>query len=210
MKKILMAMMVAICMLTIGSGAEVQASNMWDTRTGIAVDHEWNITMNLPVEIQSVRNSVAIVDESGREIALNHKLDSTGRIIRVSPKAKLDHESSYSLLIREGLRASNGRTLKTSARLNFVTEKAPEIPLEQRVLGSWNTRYDGIGARITFENNNVCRAFALGMAVTGSYSIDGDQMTVSLMGSTRTGKVVFDGANKFSVVSSGSRLDFWK
>lgn len=209
MKK-LVALLLLVAVV-VGTGvSHASSTDVFESRAGVAVDYEWTLELSHPLTISEARERIWIEGQSGERVGLSYSLDASGRTVRIRPVGELKYGQDYSIRVSSGMRSSCGSVLKNDARLDFSTEAQAEVDLAELVLGSWNTKYSGISAVVTFEENNICRARAVGITTTGSYSIDGSQMTVELMGSRRVGEVVFDGPDKFSVVTGSNQMDFWK
>lgn len=80
--------------------------------------------------------------------------------------------------------------------------EAEKIDMKKNVLGTWKTSYGGISADMTFYEDNTCYVEASIASATGTYSISGDSMSVSLMGRQTSGEMVVEGKDKFSIISS--------
>ncbi|PIC64005.1 hypothetical protein CSV79_08785 [Sporosarcina sp. P13] len=171
---------------------------------------EWKITFSHSVDSNTIStDTVYILDDKGNKQAVQAKrLASDPRVLVVpSPARGYTAGNDYTLHIEKSIQSINGKMLTDGIEMKFTIESPSEQPGEESgVVGTWNGEYLGIIFQATFNKNLTSVVTLDGQVEKGVYSISGDQMTVSLLGTTRTGRVNQLSANEFTITSASGKI----
>lgn len=81
---------------------------------------------------------------------------------------------------------------------------------KQFVWGTWNTTYSSWSIQATFNSDMTSDVVVLGLINTGEYSIDGSEMTMSILGKTVSGAITKVSNDEFTITSGSTVLRFTK
>lgn len=105
----------------------VQAANYDDKGTKLNVDNNksWVIKFNKELDSSTVDNSKFVVtDESGQEIAVKATLGTDEKSVTVSPENQYSEGKTYSLFIKDGIKAKNKSSLVKTAKMQFTVKNS--------------------------------------------------------------------------------------
>lgn len=86
----------------------------------IPVSKSWKIKFSEPVDADSLEGKITVVDKNNTAIPITLSLTDNNKSVIVTPETNYDHDSSYTLIIKDIVSKYN-RKLKNPTVVNFTT-----------------------------------------------------------------------------------------
>lgn len=199
-----------ICLLVLVAPVTSKADTQWKSPSA-PVDSKkvWNITFSKSVDESTIRNeTIYILDGKGHLQSTTAILSNTNsrRVIVKPPKDGYVENRNYVLHISSNLKSTNQKSLTDDVFMNFSIQ---DSVVQKTVLGTWKTSYKGLHLITTF-NQDYTSLVRLGeIEEKGKYKIEGADMTMTVLGETRTGRIEKKSTNAFTITSPfGSVMEF--
>ena len=201
MKKIKTSILL-VCLLLMASPLKSIADTQWDSPAApVDVKKVWSITLSDDIEGSTVNDKTIYVFDENDELQSTQAvwLKTKPREIKVQPPVGGYIEGqNYVLHISSSLKSSNHLTLIDDVRMDFTIQ---ESSVQKTVLGTWKTSYKGLNLIATF-NEDYTSLVKLGeIEERGLYKIEGEDMTMTVLGETRTGRIEKMSPNMFTITS---------
>jgi len=171
--------------------------------TTVTPEKEWTISFNHAVNPDSVSNKTVYVTDSAGNILTNvvsvSNTDEKAVVVK-APTNGYEHGQTYTLHIAQSVAMKHATTsLNDAVEMKFVIEEKFDLSY---LYQTWNTTYSGISAKITFHPDLSLTADAGFLETTGSYSFDGTQLSVQLIGRNKVGKITVISDKEFTVTDA--------
>lgn len=109
--------------IAFAKGNFVHAANVYD---GISIGKDveanksWRIKFNKELDKSTIKDSnISVTDNNGSVVPVSLQVDNNGRDIIVTPKIQYTYGKTYNLVIKNGLKAVNGKSLQEQSQVQF-------------------------------------------------------------------------------------------
>lgn len=122
MKKIIyiVALIIPVVFSTTFSATNAEETVKWDKFSNVDVDKEWTITFNRSIDKNSISNNVYLLDGT-QKVAISTSIIDKNKLV-VAPKADLQGNHDYTLIVTDGIKGTNGRSLNQEITIPFSTK----------------------------------------------------------------------------------------
>ncbi len=93
----------------------------WNSFSNIAIDKEWSITFNQPIDPHSITDNVYMVDSTSSKVAITAHVSD--KVLKVKPTANLNYNSSYKIVVTNNLKTTKGKAMNQEIIISFTTMK---------------------------------------------------------------------------------------
>ncbi|KEH99004.1 N-acetylmuramoyl-L-alanine amidase [Clostridium botulinum C/D str. BKT12695] len=125
-------MFLGIMFITLGTYKSVLAStyeNMGQ-RSNVVLDKYWVIKFNKDVNNNTINNnSIVLQDQKGNDISIDVFYNNS-RQVTVFPKNKYKPNTNYTLFIKDSVKSTDGKRIKTPVKLQFSTGVAATVGIK--------------------------------------------------------------------------------
>lgn len=104
--------------------ASADSIKKWEKFTNIAVDKEWTITFNRPIDTASILSNVYILDGTNK---LTVTTTVSSNKLAITPRTDLEGDSSYMLVVTNNVRDTRGKAMNQKIEIPFTTKAATTI-----------------------------------------------------------------------------------
>ena len=87
----------------------------------ISLNKKWKILFNQPVDIDSLKDNIKLVDENNTEIPITLSLEDNGTSVIITPKNTYSAETEYTLTLGKDIVSTYNRKLKNPTIVEFKT-----------------------------------------------------------------------------------------
>ncbi|KGM98476.1 N-acetylmuramoyl-L-alanine amidase [Clostridium novyi A str. 4552] len=125
-------MFLGIMFITLGASNNVFASTYKDMgqKSNVVLDKYWVIKFNKDVNNNTINNSsIVLQDEKGNDISIDVFYNNS-RQVTVFPKNKYKPNTNYTLFIKDSVKSTDGKRIKTPVKLQFSTEVAGTVGIK--------------------------------------------------------------------------------
>ena len=133
MKNIFKAFIILIFIVCIPMQTIVQAStstNM-EAKTDVATSKPWTVSFNKALSVPTVNTTnIKVVDEDNNYIDITVALANDNKTVIVQPVKNYDYGKTYTLIVTDQVKSSDGKFLPSEVRMDFTTKSAPTKPSE--------------------------------------------------------------------------------
>lgn len=170
----------------------------------------WKVRFTKQVNEQYVNpNTVYVLGAEGEKIGnlVSVSQDDAKVVLVEAPNGGYESEGNYTLHIDQSIASKlENEVMEHSVEMKFTIEP---VDYKQLVLGTWNSSYNGYSIKATFKEDFTSDVVVLGLKNSGTYSLNGPEMTMTILGKTVAGKITKISDHEFTITSaSGSVIKF--
>lgn len=178
MKKITSIFIMVICFLALSTWT-VNAEIEQDRK--VASDKTWTVTFNTAIDLDSAKSAIQVVDQDGKDVALDVTYGKTDQKVKVNPEAGAYEEGQYTLKVGDAIQSVEGVQAADSVEMSFV--------VSDDAWNGWHSvrQLDGVG-----ESGNQYQVHLLA-----------DEQAPSKSDSTLWYKNKYEGSFKFGLEKDG-------
>lgn len=206
MKKIVSAVVMVLLLVGVAPLSSLAAFQFPSKEHSVSAYKEWRVTLSQSVDPRTVTNqTVYVVDAQGNsQQTMASVVVGEPRVILVAaPQTGYEAGASYTLRVTDSIRSQKGKKLTERVEMKFSIQASSTQDI---VLGTWNANYMGIGFMATFNEDYTSVVNFGGDDDHGVYSIEGEYMTMTVLGLTRTGKVDRISKDEFTITSASGNV----
>ncbi|MGV8981338.1 N-acetylmuramoyl-L-alanine amidase [Clostridium sp.] len=169
----------------------VKASTYTDmgAKKNVVVSKQWTVTFNKPLSSDTVNTTnIKVVSENNNAIDINVSLANNNKNVIVQPANNYDYNKTYTLIVTEKVKSTDGKPLPKEIRMDFSTESAPTKSNEVTVCIDPAQYYKEINAEngVKAKDVNLSTALKLGnilktRGINVVYTRDSDSVTWDML-----------------------------
>ncbi|MBW9152924.1 N-acetylmuramoyl-L-alanine amidase [Clostridium estertheticum] len=135
MKKIFKAFIIMILALVVCIPMQtmVQASTFtsMSSKKDVAASKPWTVSFNKPLSLPTVNTTnIKVVDKDNNYIDITVDLTNNNKTVVAQPVKNYDYGKTYTLIVTDQVKSSDGKVLPSEVRMDFTTKSAPTKPSE--------------------------------------------------------------------------------
>ena len=101
------------------------------TKNDVVVSKPWTVSFNKPLSSTTVNTTnIKVVGENNNYIDINVSLANDNKNVIVSPVKNYEANKTYTLIVTEKVKSTDGKPLPKEVRMTFNTKSAPTKPSE--------------------------------------------------------------------------------
>lgn len=111
----------------------VKASTYTDmgTKNNVSVSKSWTVNFNNPLSSATVNTTnIKVIGENSTSIDINVSLANDNKSVVVKPVKSYEGEKTYTLIVTQNVKSSDGKPLPKEVRMNFTTVKTYKVVLD--------------------------------------------------------------------------------
>jgi len=158
----ILALIVCIPMQTIVKASTV--TNM-QAKKDVVVSKPWTVNFNKDLNASTVNTTnIKVLSDNNAYIEIKVSLASNNKSIVVEPVKNYEYNKTYTLIVTNQVKSSDGKLLPSEVRMDFTTKSAPTKPSEVTVCIDPGQYYKVITAAngVKAKNINLSTALKLG------------------------------------------------
>ncbi|MFL0194456.1 Ig-like domain-containing protein [Clostridium sp. WILCCON 0269] len=91
------------------------------TKYNVSLNKEWKITFNQPVDIDSLKDNIKLVDKNNTEIPITLSSEDNGTSVIITPEKAYSAETEYTLTVGKDIVSRYNKKLKNPTIVEFKT-----------------------------------------------------------------------------------------
>jgi len=105
-----------------------------DAKENVVVSKPWTVSFNRPLSVTTVNTTnIKVVGEDNNDIDIKVSLANDNKNVIVQSIKNYEADKTYTLIVSENVKSSDGKFLPSEVRMDFITESAPTKPSELTV-----------------------------------------------------------------------------
>ncbi|MCB2354923.1 N-acetylmuramoyl-L-alanine amidase [Clostridium estertheticum] len=119
----ILALIVCIPMQTIAKASTV--TNM-DSKKDVVVSKPWTVSFNKVLSTTTVNTTnIKVLSQDGNYIDIKISLENNNKNVVVQPVKDYEYNKTYTLIVTDQVKSSDGKFLPSEVRMNFTTKSEP-------------------------------------------------------------------------------------
>ncbi|KEI03072.1 N-acetylmuramoyl-L-alanine amidase [Clostridium botulinum] len=124
-KRKILLLFLCILSITLGIPNKVFAGTYKDMgkKSNVVLDKVWDIKFNKDIDATTInKKNIVVVDDKNNNVSIDVKYKNSRQVI-VSTINNYKPSSNYTMFINEDIKSTDGKRIKTPAKMEFLTEK---------------------------------------------------------------------------------------